>query len=250
MRVVFLCREGLPARFIGHRLHEEGLLHAVVSEVGGAAKKRKLRRTLDRTPWWALPGLGRDLLALSAYGRRWRRYLAGRLADHPAAEGWPDVPRSRFDDANDPTCVLALEALQPDVLVVYGTSILGPDVLQTSPTALNIHGGIVPAYRNVHSEVWAVLNGDAENVGTSILHLDEGIDSGAVALQRRVSDADSFSDLRWKNLELSADLIVEALRKHAAGTLPAERQAEGEPGFYPTPGARELRRLSRLRRME
>ena len=118
-------------------------------------------------------------------------------------------------------------------------------VLRIAETSLNIHGGIVPAYRNVHSEVWAVLNGAPDDIGTSILHLDEGIDSGAVALQRRIQPVTGdFFTLRWRNLELSAGLIVEALERQEAGTLPAERQADDAGvGFYPTPGWRELRAL-------
>ncbi len=247
MRVVFLCREGLAARYIAHHLHEAGSLDAIVGEVGRAARRRKLRRTFGRARWWALPGVGADLVGLAVYGRTWSRYLSERLEGHPATAGWPAVPRTTFDDANDGACVRELEQLRPDVLVVYGTSILGADVLDTAQTALNIHGGIVPAYRNVHSEVWAALNDDVANVGTSILHLDEGIDSGAVALERRVTGAASFFDLRWKNLELSAQLIVEALELHRRGTLPAERQVGDDRGFYPTPGLPELLRLHRLR---
>ncbi|MEM7417390.1 MAG: formyltransferase family protein [Gemmatimonadota bacterium] len=247
MRVVLLCRQGAPARLVANRLHEAGHLDAIVFEGGQAARKRKLARSWGRTPWWARPRLGVDLLALSLYGRAWRRVLDTRMeAAYPTYAYPPDgIPLLGFDDANDPACVSALRDLAPDVLVVYGTSILKEPVLRIADTSLNIHGGIVPAYRNVHSEVWAVLNGAPGDIGTSILHLDEGIDSGAVALQRRIEPATGdFFTLRWRNLELSAGLIVEALDRHEGGTLPAERQTDdGRVGFYPTPGWRELRRL-------
>ena len=48
---------------------------------------------------------------------------------------------------------------------------------------LNIHGGIVPKYRNVHSEFWAISKNDFKNIGTSIIHLDPGIDTGDIAIQ-------------------------------------------------------------------
>ena len=47
---------------------------------------------------------------------------------------------------------------------------------------LNIHGGIVPNYRNVHGQFWSYYNKDYSNMGSSILHLTKGIDNGNVAL--------------------------------------------------------------------
>jgi Formyl transferase len=241
---VLLCRDGLFARYVAHRLADADRLDAIVVETGADARRRKLRRELRRTPWWRLPMLAVDLIALSLYGRRARRALRWRFAGHAALSHYPEgVPLQRFDDANEDACVAALRELAPDVLVVLGTSILKSEVLEIpARAALNIHGGVVPEYRNVHSEVWAVLKGDAENVGTTIIHLDDGIDSGAIALQRRVEGAEGFFDLRGKNLELAGDLIVEALELEGRGVLPRRAQ-DATGGFYPTPGAVELIRL-------
>lgn len=238
MRRVFLCRDGAAARYLAQALDEHGLVDAIVVEAGHDARRRKLQRELKRTPWWKLPALAVDFVALAVYGRLWRRSLARRLRGSPAAAGYPaGIPLHRVDDANAPGAVAILEELAPDVLVVFGTSILGPPVLAVAKrTALNVHGGIVPAYRNVHSEVWAVLRGHPRDAGTSILYLDEGIDSGAVALQEPVEHANGFFDLRWRNLELSARLLVAATQREAEGTLPREPQPTSGAGFYPTPG--------------
>ncbi|MDX1495290.1 MAG: formyltransferase family protein [Longimicrobiales bacterium] len=249
MKVVFLCRDGLVARYVAHEVHAEHPLEAVVVESGRDARRRKMKRTLRKTPWWRMPLLAADLAALAVYGRRWKRELRGRLEGHPASHGYPEgVPRYDVDDANEPASVERLRSLESDVLLVLGTAILGSEVLGLPrDAALNIHGGIVPAYRNVHSEAWAVLNREPHEVGTSILHLDEGIDSGAVALQRRVEadDDPGLFELRWRNVELAAALAREALRLQSQGTLPREPQGDADAGFYPTPGARELWRLWR-----
>lgn len=248
-RVVFLCRDGLVARYLAHELHAEQTLTAIVTETGRDARRRKLERSWRKTPWWRAPVWALDLAALSLYGRLWRRELRRRLASHPALSGYPaDVERSTFDDANEPAAVAHLRSLKPEILVVLGTAILGSEVLEIPRgAALNIHGGIVPEYRNVHSEVWAVLNRSAADVGTTVIHLDEGIDSGAVALQERVeaSDDPSFFELRWRNVELSARLAREAVRRELEGRLPKVPQDDAEAGFYSTPGLRELLRLWR-----
>ena len=246
MKTVLLCRDGAVGRYLAHSLSDAGLIDAIVSESGRRARGRKLRREWARTPWWRVPLFGLDLAALATYGWLWARTLDRRLRGHPAVSGYPtDVPIAHVDDANEPECVSLLSDLAPDVLVVSGTSILGAQVLEIpAQAALNVHGGIVPEYRNVHSEVWAVLKGDRANVGTSILHLDEGIDSGAVAMMGRVSDAKGLFDLRWRNVELASKLIIEALRRLEAGTLPRDPQDGRRSGFYGTPGVTALLRLA------
>jgi hypothetical protein len=245
-RVVFLCRDGAVARYIAHELHAERPLTGIVVETGREARRRKLNREWARTPWWRIPVFAVDLVALSVYGWLWSRALRRRLDGHAALEGYPGgVPLHHVDDANSPACIEVLEGMRPALLVVLGTSILTPAVLAL-PTgaALNIHGGLVPAYRNVHSEVWAVLNGDSGCVGTSILHLDDGIDSGAVALQESVVGASGFFDLRWRNVQLSARLARAAVTRFVAGSLPREPQPPGVSGFYRTPGCMQLVRLA------
>ena len=249
MKVVFLCRGGAVARYIAHELHADGVVDAIVVESGRIARRRKLRRAWARTPWWKSPLFVLDLLALAIYGKLWGRFVARAMRAHAGRDVFPqDVLVRRVDDANDAECLSILEDLSPDVLVVLGTSILkGPVLAIPRDLALNIHGGIVPDYRNVHSDVWAVLRDDVANVGTSILHLDEGIDSGAIALQERVAGARGFFELRWRNVELSGRLIREALSMHAVGTLPREAQDESGVGFHPTPGVGPLLRLATTR---
>jgi len=240
---VLLCRDGPVARYVAHEISDR--LDGIVVESGRRARRSKLLREWRRTPWWRVPLLALDFVALAVYGRLWGRYIARALQGHPAASGYPvGVPVRYVDDANAQECVSALERLGPDVLLVLGTSILKADVLSIPGRfALNIHGGIVPRYRNVHSEVWAVLEDDAAHIGTTILHLGEGIDSGAVALQERITGPGGFFALRWRNVQLAARLAGEALARCEKGDLPRRPQDDSDAGFYPTPGARALLRL-------
>lgn len=143
-----------------------------------------------------------------------------------------------------------LTALKPDICLVLGTGILrGPTLRLGSRYILNIHGGIVPAYRNVHSEFWAVLRNDLGNIGPSVIHLDEGIDSGAVALQQRlaVRPGESLFSIRYRNAQLAVDAALEALEAAAGGPLPAEPQDTAKRGFYRTPGFADLARMGTRR---
>jgi methionyl-tRNA formyltransferase len=182
---------------------------------------------------------------VALYAARAERRLARQLG--PAAAGFPaDVELFRVVDANDAECVAVLKRFAPDVLLVYGTSILEPHVLEIpGDYALNIHGGIVPAYRNVHCDFWALYRRDLENVGLSIIHLDPGIDSGDVALQDRVevSAGDSIFDVKAMLAQLAARLALDALQRAREGTLPRQPQDRTRSGFCRTPTARQLLRL-------
>lgn len=245
MKVVFLCRDSVAAIYVANVLAREGLIDAIVLERGTAARKRKLRRLLKKTPAWKLPIAALDVLALTAYAKLCTRYLIKHLLRPNGYSHYPTATDA-VDDANDDRCIDILKSHEPDVLLVLGTSILKEPLLSLPcKHLLNIHGGIVPGYRNVHSDFWAFRNGDHQHVGTSILHLDRGIDSGDVALQDSLDiDAqDNIFTIKKKNLELSAQLAVQALRQAASGTLARETQNADDARSFGTPGCLDLVRL-------
>ena len=113
---------------------------------------------------------------------------------------------------------------------------------------LNVHGGMVPRYRNVHCDLWAYLRRDHGRLGTAVLMLDAGIDTGAVATQRAIDyrPGDRLRDCKAKNLELAAELIQDVLSRLEAGTLePAAQPSPERAALCPTPTFSDLLRLPR-----
>jgi methionyl-tRNA formyltransferase len=75
-----------------------------------------------------------------------------------------------------------------DVLVVaaYG-QILRPDTLfATTNGAYNVHASLLPKYRGAAPIERAIMNGENET-GITIMKMDEGLDTGPIALQRSVN---------------------------------------------------------------
>ena len=80
------------------------------------------------------------------------------------------------------------ELASNDALVVaaYG-QILRPDTLRaTSKGAWNVHASLLPRYRGAAPVERAIMNGETET-GVTIMRMDEGLDTGPMALQRTVS---------------------------------------------------------------
>ena len=244
MKTVFLCRNSTGARYIANRLSSQGAIDAVVVERGSRARRRKLRRTFREAHWWQIPSRFLDLFAVALYGKLAERSLKEGLAVPEGAAAFPvGIPVHEVEDGNDPDCLDILRRLEPEVLLVFGTSILKPHVLEVpGQYALNIHGGIVPAYRNVHSDFWALYRDDREKVGISVIHLDPGIDSGDVALQRTVSvePGESIFSVKVKLARLAADLASEALELARGGSLPRQPQDRDRSGFFATPTAWQI----------
>lgn len=139
----------------------------------------------------------------------------------------------------DPKCLEILKSEQPCTVVVLGTSILKKKTITICQDAIyNIHGGIVPRYRNVHSEFWAYINRDFYNIGITIMHLDSGIDTGDIAAQARLKKDECFSifNIKVRNLKLSSQLIVDVLMSKNCDKVRV-RQDKTQQNFYQTPRA-------------
>ncbi len=249
MTTVLLCRDGVEGRVVANELARAGLLDGLVVEEGGPARRRKVRRLVSRAPWWRVPVVLLDVLAIIVYGRWIRRHLERRFGTD--ATTWPQgIDTVRVADGNDPESVAALRRMAPELLLVSGTAILGPDVLAIpSELALNLHGGIVPAYRNVQSEFWAIANRDRGNLGISVLHLDTAVDAGPVALDLRLTPPERdgrLPEVKAALVALAADAAVQVARQARAGKVAGTPQT-GHVGSHPTPGLVDLVRLAARR---
>jgi methionyl-tRNA formyltransferase len=246
MKVVLLARDGATGRYLAHVLARNDWLDALVVEGGAAARRRKIRRTLRGR---GLVGAF-DLFAIAIYNMIAERQLK-RFAARAGASEWPAVPQLLVvDDVNDEKAAVWLREIEPDVVVISGTSILRQPVLSTAKSyTVNVHGGLLPEYRNVHSEFWAFVSGAPDRIGSAVIHVDAGVDSGDVALQRAVvaEAGASLSELRVLNLRVAGELLEEAIALAQRGELPRVAQ-NGAAGFHPTPTARDLARLVRWRR--
>lgn len=125
----------------------------------------------------------------------------------------------------------ALEAAQPDVLVVAAYGLILPQWVLDLPRlgCLNIHASILPRWRGAAPIHRAIEAGDAQT-GVTIMQMDAGLDTGDMLLLERVAIApdDTTATLHDKLAALGARMIVEALELAACGGLrPTPQPAEG-----------------------
>ena len=229
LRIALICHAGerinreLVAGWLGSFAT---LVAIVVIQEERAVQIRRVRSEYRRVGFWRLL----DVLAFRLY---YRIFLAAADAEWERAEiarrraAWTDVagdcPVIVAKDPNDAAVVRFLEEQKPDMIVarckwllkktVYGVPALGTYVL---------HPGICPQYRNSHGCFWALASGDLENVGLTLLRIDDGIDTGPIyGFFRYAFDPSRESHVRiqhrmvLENLDEIRDRLLEVAARRA-----------------------------------
>ncbi|MEB3275772.1 MAG: methionyl-tRNA formyltransferase [Cyanobacteriota bacterium] len=134
------------------------------------------------------------------------------------------------------------------VVVAFG-QILPTAVLDQPPLGCwNGHGSLLPRWRGAAPIQWALIEGDAQT-GVGIMAMEEGLDTGAVLLQRStpIQLLDNAHTLGQRLSQLTAELLVEALPQIAAAGPGSRQQRLARLGLQPQSeeGVRYARLLSK-----
>ena len=118
-----------------------------------------------------------------------------------------------------------------DVAIVVAYGLILPPAILAAPEhgCLNLHGSLLPRWRGAAPIQRAIMAGDFET-GVCVMRMEEGLDTGPVALVERLAIAPSMiaGDLTERLARLGADLMARALPALERGLLEFTPQlAEG-----------------------
>ena len=141
------------------------------------------------------------------------------FADHGAVR----APARRLPPkgCNDPAEIEAMRQLQPDVVLVFGTSLLGQPLIDAfAGNVINIHLGLSPYYRGAGTNFWPLVNREPEYCGATIHFLDAGVDSGPILAHVRpdIRVDDGPHDIGNRTIVAAAEALTSVARAHV--TLP------------------------------
>jgi hypothetical protein len=177
----------------GARLDQEGLARwlASFSDLTGIILlqetlqqlRQRIQRQLKRTGWMRFC----DVLAFRLYYRavwarhdaRWEEQTLQDLRHtYPVASACPVLTTH---SPNSPEAEAFIRQCQPDVMIARCQSLLKERIFSLPTTGTFVlHPGICPEYRNSHGCFWALVNGERDKVGMTLLCIDEGVDTGPV----------------------------------------------------------------------
>jgi methionyl-tRNA formyltransferase len=132
-----------------------------------------------------------------------------------------------------------------DVAVVLAYGRILPAAVLAAPRVgcLNLHASLLPKYRGAAPINWAIVHGERDT-GISLMHMDEGLDTGAVYTRHAISIApqETAGELALRLGELAAQVVRQDVPRVVAGELQATPQDHASATFAP-PITREHTRI-------
>jgi len=129
-----------------------------------------------------------------------------------------------------------LASLQPDVLLVAAYGLILPQRVLDIPRLMpvNVHASLLPKYRGAAPIQRAIMAGEFVT-GVTIMRMEAGLDTGPILMQRAVpiGSNDTSATIHDVLAREGADLLLRALERLRAGTLPHIAQDEDRATLAP-----------------
>jgi methionyl-tRNA formyltransferase len=129
-----------------------------------------------------------------------------------------------------------LEAIQPDAIIVVAYGRIIPEWMLNLPRwgNLNLHASLLPKYRGAAPIQWAVANGESVT-GATTMHLDQGLDTGEILLQRElpIGPEQTAEELFPLLATSGASLMIETLKGLEEGTIQLVPQDDAQASLAP-----------------
>ena len=128
-----------------------------------------------------------------------------------------------------------LKALKPDLQVMAFVTLFVPEEFLNIPThgSIQYHPSLLPAYRGPSAINWPIIKGEHET-GLSIFWPDNGLDTGAVLLQKKtpISATDTLGTVYFDRLfPMGVEAMLESIDLVKAGKAPRIKQDESKATY-------------------
>lgn len=149
-----------------------------------------------------------------------KRYAGNKEAKFFFADKPPQLDRKdlriEVPHINHPDVIKIIDEHNPDLIAVFGTSLIKGDLLTKGRLGIiNLHGGLSPEYRGADCTFWALYNQEPEKVGCTIHYINAGIDTGNIIahVSPEIKEADDELTLFWRAVSDSTNVFAELLDK-------------------------------------
>ncbi|RLA48922.1 MAG: formyl transferase [Gammaproteobacteria bacterium] len=211
LSILILCGNSPRHLYIANRLCDAGNPIAIVQETGTQWSLRKIIKLLKPANFYR---------KACRWLRDRKRYTGNReesffFGSQPAKLDHPELIVS-VPHINHPDVLKLANKSQPDVIAVFGTSLIkGPLLKMGKQGIINLHGGLSPHYRGADCTFWALYNREPDQVGCTLHFINEGIDTGNLIAHicPEVKETDDELVLFWRAVKESANTYVEAIKR-------------------------------------
>jgi methionyl-tRNA formyltransferase len=162
-----------------------------------------------------------------------KKVLGNHAIPHIALQGSVNAKRN----------LKILADLEPDLLISIGGNQIFklPLINLAKKGCLNLHTALLPKYRGLMPSFW-VLKNQEKYTGVSVFFVDEGIDSGPILVQKKISIGDmSQQELIKHTKQVGMESILEAIQKIHDGNYKLMENDAQQSSYYSFPKAKDVK---------
>jgi len=158
------------------------------------------------------------------------------------------IPRIKLQGSvNSKESLAKIKSYNPDLLVsILGNEIFKKELIHLAPKGcINLHTALLPKYRGLMPSFWVLKNQEKET-GVSVFFVDEGIDSGPIIVQKRLSlEGLTLEDVIKRSKKLGMEAIIDAIKLIEEGSVQLIPNIDSEKSYFTFPTREDVREFRR-----
>jgi len=176
MRIILLTGNDREHRFVANSLCAEVEIDAIFVDL--QPHQTNIRRALKQGR--VISRIARKVYQRAIRDKRVRDQVLKRMLDGSDTFNHPERLQYIHGVNSHPT-VTAIEKINPDVILVYGTSVIKTHVCNLAKDiCLNMHTGVSPYYRGTGCAFFPIVYGDFHRLGATIHECISALDAGQI----------------------------------------------------------------------
>lgn len=225
MRIILVTARDLEHMYVANKLAAQVSLDAIIVDHG---RRTNFAATAVRLCRKYKPAQLASRLHIALMRRLWRDVSNSRQSvmrvfgpENCLQFAQPSLLH-HIRGINSPEGIQAVSALKPDLLLIYGTVLVGPRILSlTRNIALNMHTGIAPHYRGADCAFWPVYNQELHRIGATVHECTMVIDGGKIfgTTKAQLFPTDDIFSIFARSVVAGADLYARIVQELVAGKL-------------------------------
>jgi hypothetical protein len=204
-KIVIWCGGASNQKALANKLAKKNRIAGIViqEKKGSSARNRLLQ----------IPAIAWDRFRFKTIYDGWKNLLQYYEKEFPH---WPDVPILRVADINCAESLRFTKELNPDLIIVSGTSLVKGDLLNVPASIgiINLHTGLSPYVKGgPNCTNWCIARNTWHLTGNTIMWLNAGIDSGNIITSEfvDVQTSPTLLDAQKKIMNHAHDLYERAI---------------------------------------
>jgi len=191
MRIVLWIGNEANQKALANKIHEKFPLAGIVTETRKSKSAFTIKKLITKLI---------EKLFFKTIGNAWFNMLNHFQELYPF---YPQVPLLNTENINKDIVFRFTKDLQPDLIIVSGTSIIKEKLLAIEPQTgiMNLHTGLSPYIKGgPNCTNWCITTKQFHLIGNTVMWIDKGIDTGNLIATEFTSftGAESLFDLHIK----------------------------------------------------